>query len=139
MLSAISGKLEVIINYHELKLFPQCGSSHELKVSGGSSVRLLHYWLTSLAAPSDPANAAAAPACLSVTLAAVLTFTPLLAVRPEPVCCTLCKHTAACRIKHTEDKTRERRHHVKTEKSAEDCSTLFCSDLQSEVAAGNQI
>lgn len=49
--------------------------------------------LTSLTALSHPAGAAAAPSALPVTLAPVLTLTPLLAVRPEPPRCTLCENT----------------------------------------------
>lgn len=46
--------------------------------------------LTSLTELSDPASAAATPSGLSVTLAAILTFTLLLAVGPEPADDTLC-------------------------------------------------
>ncbi len=66
-------------------------------------------WLTFLTALSDPAGAAAAPSGLPVTLAAGLTFTLLLAIRPEPARYTLCVNIQQCAQAgtHTSDKTRE--------------------------------
>lgn len=50
--------------------------------------------LTSLAAVSHPAGAAAAPSGPPVALAAVFTVAPLLAVRPKPAHITICKTRA---------------------------------------------
>lgn len=62
------------------------------------------HWLTFLTSLSDPAATAAALSGLPVTLAAILTFTLLLAVRPEPTHYTLCVNTP----QHTHVETQDR-------------------------------
>lgn len=65
-----------------------------------------HRCFTFLTVVSDPAATAAAPTAQSVTLAAVLTCTLLLAVSPKPSRCTLCINTQQ---KRTSEKSCERK------------------------------
>lgn len=74
---------------HVSLVSPHCCGSHEVIVSV-----VQPEWPTFFTALSYPTGSAAAPACLAVAHAVVLTFTPLLAVCPKTAHRALCPHTA---------------------------------------------